>query len=151
MLLALSAAESSCIALRGHEYGRLHRSKIVEAGFCIFVALGLIPPLEAQSSPQEDAQVILQKNCVSCHGSGGISGLDVRDRAAILKGGTRGPAIVPGNAEQSLLYKAVTKTGDLKMPPGKTALPPAQIDAIRSWIDTGASWNTRAVAVTEPS
>ena len=56
-----------------------------------------------------------------------MSGLDVRDRAAILKGGTRGPAIVPGVAEQSLLYKAVTRTGELKMPPGKTGAPQTQI------------------------
>jgi two-component system response regulator AtoC len=36
--------------------------------------------------------------------------------ANILKGGNRGPAIVPGNAEQSLLYKAITHIGDLGDP-----------------------------------
>ena len=48
-----------------------------------------------------------------------MSDLDLRQPETILKGGKRGPAIVPGKAEQSLLYKAVAHTGDLQMPPGK--------------------------------
>ena len=51
-----------------------------------------------------------------------MSDLDLRERDTILKGGKRGPAIVPGKAEESLLYKAVRREGELQMPPGKTAL-----------------------------
>jgi hypothetical protein len=80
-----------------------------------------------------------------------MSGLDVRDRATILKGGKRGAAIVPGNADQSLLYKAVRREGELQMPPGKTALSAAEIDAIRDWINSGAKWSAGAANAPEPS
>ena len=45
----------------------------------------------------------------------------------MLKGGKRGPAVVPGNADESLLYKAVKRDGDLQMPPGKTPLTAAEV------------------------
>ena len=50
---------------------------------------------------------VLQR-CFQCHGESlRLSDLDLRTREAMLKGGTRGPAVVPGNAEGSLLYKRV--------------------------------------------
>ena len=151
MLFAISVAAPKTIASRGQQRGSWHRNKFIKIEFLVIAALCLISPAGAQNSAQVDAQTVLEKNCVACHGSTRMSGLDVRDRAAILKGGTRGPAIVPGDAEQSLLYKAVARTGELKMPPGKTGLSPTQIDAIRSWINAGASWNARVFAATEPS
>ena len=58
----------------------------------------------------------------------------------MLTGGKRGPAIVPGNAEQSLLYKALARQGDLQMPPDK-ALAAAEVAVIRTWINQGAPWD----------
>ena len=69
-----------------------------------------------------------------------MSDLDLRDRDTILKGGKRGPAIVPGKADESLLYKAVRREGELQMPPGKSALTAAEVNAIRDWINGGAKW-----------
>jgi len=81
-----------------------------------------------------------------------MSGLDLRNRAGILKGGSRGPAIVPGDAEKSLLYKAVARIGDLKMPPGKTGISQDQVEALRSWINAGAAeWDARLSSTHEPS
>ena len=68
------------------------------------------------------ALAILQANCQPCHGAAQMSDLDLRQQETILKGGKRGPAVVPGNAEASLLYKAVKREGELQMPPGKTPL-----------------------------
>jgi hypothetical protein len=73
-----------------------------------------------------------------------MSDLDVRDLSTILKGGTRGPAIVPGKAADSLLYQAVKRQGELKMPPGKTALPDSEVEILRQWIDAGAHWKADA-------
>jgi hypothetical protein len=57
----------------------------------------------------------------------------------LLKGGARGPALKPGAAADSLLYKAVAHTGDPHMPPtGKLA--DSEIAALREWIDAGARW-----------
>jgi hypothetical protein len=88
-------------------------------------------------------QPVMEKDCAGCHGSGQVlSGLDLRTRAGLLKGGTRGPAVIPGDAAQSLLYKAVAGIGEVQMPPGGAAkrLPASTIAAIREWIDGGAPW-----------
>ncbi len=53
------------------------------------------------------------------------------------KGGDRGPAIVPGDVEKSLLFRAIRHTeADLKMPDEK--MPQEEIDAIAKWITDGA-------------
>jgi hypothetical protein len=87
-----------------------------------------------------------------CHGAARTSGLDVRDRTTILKGGKRGPAIVPGKAEESLLYNAVRREGELKMPPGKDPLTAVEVNVIREWINSGAPWSSEGTeARREPS
>jgi hypothetical protein len=91
---------------------------------------------------QSSAQSIFVSKCLVCHGSARMSGLDLRERGTVLAGGKRGPAIVPGNAEASLLYQAVKREGTLQMPPGKVPLPPSEMAAIRDWINGGASWQS---------
>src|SRR5947208_17177593 len=75
-------------------------------------------------SGQDGAQTIFENHCVSCHGTAPMSGLDLRQRDTILEGGKRGPAVVPGKPDESLLYRAVMRQGDLQMPPGKQKLSP---------------------------
>jgi Planctomycete cytochrome C len=64
---------------------------------------------------------ILIRHCYECHSaeSGEAEGgLRVDSREAIRKGGERGPAVVPGRPEASLLLSAVSHSdADLKMPP----------------------------------
>jgi len=56
----------------------------------------------------KEAFSILKQKCIQCHGeSVQMAGLDLRTLEAMLKGGEKGPAIVPGNAEASLLYRRV--------------------------------------------
>jgi mono/diheme cytochrome c family protein len=107
----------------------------------ILSVAGLLAALFAQTdSSEKSARAVLEGKCAACHGPARMSDLDVRERAGLLKGGKRGPAIVPGNAAGSLLYKAVRREGDLQMPPGKTALTTAEVNAIRDWINAGATW-----------
>src|SRR5215831_4194327 len=104
---------------------------------------GILAVSFAQSdSAEKSARNILDTKCAGCHGRAQMSGLDVRDRTTILKGGSRGPAIVPGNAEKSLLFRAVRRDGDLQMPPGKSALTAVEVAAIRDWINGGAKWSS---------
>ena len=100
----------------------------------------------AQPGPslEERARKILTDNCESCHGQAQMSGLDVRRLDAVLKGGKRGPAVVPGHSSDSLLFGAIAQTSDLKMPPGKAALPAADVETVREWIDAGARWPAEA-------
>src|SRR6516225_6317380 len=65
---------------------------------------------------------LLANNCYNCHSANTNSqgGLRVDDRNGLLQGGGRGPAVVPGNPEKSLLLRAVAHTHPkLKMPPKK--------------------------------
>ena len=109
------------------------------------VCVGGLLVLFAQSDPTEKpARAILETKCAACHGPARMSDLDLRERDTILKGGKRGPAIVPGKADESLLYKAVRREGDVQMPPGKSALTAAEVNAIRDWINAGAKWTSTA-------
>ncbi|MDQ6708370.1 MAG: PSD1 and planctomycete cytochrome C domain-containing protein [Acidobacteriota bacterium] len=99
---------------------------------------------------EDQVRKILAGNCISCHGSAPMSGLSLRTRASILAGGTRGAAVVPGKASESILYQAVAREGKLQMPPGKKALSQEQVSLIREWIDAGAPF-ADAPAAPEPS
>jgi hypothetical protein len=84
---------------------------------------------------------LLQSRCLSCHSpdqaEGGLR-LDSRD--ALLAGGASGPAILPGDADASLLVMAVARThAALEMPPQET-LEPSQVLALARWVDLGAPW-----------
>src|SRR5579872_6408367 len=89
-------------------------------------------------------QAILEKQCLSCHGAAQMSGLDLRQRDTILRGVKRGPAIVPGKPGESLLYNAVMRQGDLKMPPGNKPVAPEDAARLRAWIEAGAPWEGSA-------
>ncbi|MFN3325452.1 MAG: PSD1 and planctomycete cytochrome C domain-containing protein [Bryobacteraceae bacterium] len=120
----------------------------------ILLGTMLLSAVLAQTGPAGlEAKAVIEAKCAGCHGDRvRMSDLDLRDRDAMLKGGQRGPAIVPGDAEASLLYKAVRREGELQMPPGKTALTGSEIAILRDWIDAGAPWDARSgQAVSAPS
>ncbi len=86
---------------------------------------------------------ILAERCLSCHNNllknGGVSFLD---RGGLLKGGTRGPTVVPGKPEASMLMIAVRREGSLQMPPGP-GLSAAEVATLAEWIRLGAPWGTK--------
>ncbi|HYO80085.1 MAG TPA: PSD1 and planctomycete cytochrome C domain-containing protein [Bryobacteraceae bacterium] len=97
------------------------------------------PALWAQADSQRAIDV-LRANCASCHGSAmQMSSLRLDSRDGLVKGGAKGPAITPGDAAASRLMQMVTHSAQPSMPPGRK-LPEPDIDALRKWIDAGASW-----------
>jgi hypothetical protein len=105
----------------------------------IGLSAGFLAVASAQTNAVEkSAKTILDAKCVVCHGQTRMSDLDLRDSAGVLKGGKRGAAVVPGKADDSLLFKAVKREGDLQMPPGKSVLTPKEVATIRDWINAGA-------------
>jgi hypothetical protein len=83
---------------------------------------------------------LLTERCIKCHGPRKQeSNLRLDSRAAMMQGGDTGPAIVPGNAEQSLLVKAIRHEGDLQMPPD-SRLADEQITTLTQWVSRGAPW-----------
>src|SRR5438034_809302 len=98
--------------------------------------------LLAASSPAAPitGQAVLEQSCSSCHAiANPMGGLDLRTRESMLRGGLRGPALIPGQSQKSLIIQAVEGGGELKMPPGKK-LPMEAVAALREWIDAGAPW-----------
>ncbi len=80
--------------------------------------------------------------CYNCHSADNkaAGGLRVDDRNGILQGGGRGPAVVPGDIEKSVLLKAISHTDDkLKMPP-EFKLADEEIAILTQWVKDGAAW-----------
>ena len=79
--------------------------------------------------------------CTGCHG--GTSGLTVTSVTSLLTGGAHGPAVVPGDAANSILYKKINAAPPfgVRMPEGGPYLPDSTIAAIATWINEGAKNN----------
>jgi len=88
----------------------------------------------------QDIKPILSRRCSSCHGALKQKNELRLDTAALaIKGGSGGPAIVPGKSGESLLIDAVTAADGVKlMPPEGEPLTAEQIAKLRAWIDQGA-------------
>jgi len=85
-----------------------------------------------------DIQPILEKNCLSCHGDGmQMSKFDMRTRESTMSGGAHGSVVVPGNAEQSKLYRMVAGLEKPQMPFTGGTLSAEEVDKIKVWIDLG--------------
>lgn len=85
---------------------------------------------------ERDIRAMMQKFCFDCHGAKHReAGLDLRTLRAILSGGESGPAIVPGVAEESILFEMVS---DGHMPPEGKRPGAFQIRRLRQWIALGA-------------
>jgi hypothetical protein len=80
--------------------------------------------------------------CYNCHSANtnAKGELRVDDRAGLIHGGRRGPAIVPGQPAESLLLEAVShRNKKLKMPP-EGPLTDEEIADLTQWISDGAAW-----------
>ena len=82
---------------------------------------------------------LLIEHCQECHGADKQKGsLRLDHQAGWKKGGDSGPALIPGKAAESLLWKVVSyEDRDLKMPP-KKKLSDADLAALKQWIESGA-------------
>ncbi|MBM3800940.1 MAG: DUF1553 domain-containing protein [Acidimicrobiia bacterium] len=124
----------------------------VSLRFCgMFLVFAAQAAAQSTVSTARSALAVIEKHCLICHGATQMSGLDLRQRESALKGGTRGPALVAGKPDESLLYKAVKGIDALKMPPGKESLSPADIEILRAWIVEGAPWGGSERKAAEPS
>ncbi len=112
------------------------------------VVMGLAPTISADEIDPKDAaffeakvRPILVDHCEKCHASNAekVRGnLLLDSKAGWEKGGDNGPAIVPGNPDESLLIQAVRYDDPaLQMPP-KGKLKDADIAALTDWVKRGA-------------
>jgi hypothetical protein len=91
---------------------------------------------------EDRVRPLLSKRCYECHGEDVAEGelrLDIK--SGWERGGSRGPAIVPGDPSSSLLIRAVAHSDDkLRMPPEGAGekLTEAEIEVLNNWIRQGA-------------
>jgi hypothetical protein len=111
----------------------------------VAAALGYGPVAIGQSDPppgfefDQSVAPILVARCLDCHsGPEPKGGLDLSSKAGVLKGGHGGPAITPGNLDESLLWIVVE---DGLMPPDDP-LPEDEAEQLRTWIERGAAWGS---------
>jgi mono/diheme cytochrome c family protein len=127
---------------------RIYRKAIM---FCLVL---VVLPIALAASEAEFFEMkvrpVLAKNCYGCHTTTKMSGLELDSREAMLRGGKRGPAVMPGDPESSLLVKAVRHTDpSLKMPPSGR-LADNEVQDLVNWVKSGAVWPA-ARATTAPA
>ena len=128
-----------------------HSMTIVRISLIVF----LLSPtaLFAEVDYERDVKPLLKTKCWACHGPlKQESGLRV-DAGLLLKtGGDSGPAVVPGDAKQSLLLDRVASTDELeRMPPDGEHLTPKQIETLKQWVDSGAKSPADELPQQDPS
>ena len=99
-------------------------------------------PTPAPTSPPEEGVqanswsgaygAMFRNRCGTCHGFTAVGGLSLATYEDALIGGDNGPAIVPGNAEASVLVQVQLEGGH----PGQ--LTPEEISSVIEWIEAGA-------------
>jgi cytochrome c len=120
--------------------------RLLSAVVIILAALGS-PPATAREPAAamrglrftDAVEAIFRTRCVHCHGAQRIAGglrLDSYD--GVMRGGERGPAVVPGKPRASMLLQKVLGRDRPAMPPRKP-LPAPEKREIRAWIETGAA------------
>lgn len=106
-----------------------------------------LPPAAAKTGVTYDKDIkpLFEASCVKCHGGEKPKGkYNMETLAGILKPGSDGAAVVPGNsAKSALVHQAADLVADMEMPPTDKrdkypALTKEQIGLVRAWIDQGA-------------
>lgn len=103
--------------------------------FTLFVMAAQV----AQAAPpvfERDVLPVLAARCLGCHG--GVTrkaDLDLRNRAAILKGSRKGAVLTPGSPDKSKLWQVIEKD---RMPMEEPALTPREKTLLKEWIASGA-------------
>ena len=91
-------------------------------------------------------ETLLAVRCLECHaghdaGHDPQGGLALDTAAAFARGGQTGPAVVPGDADASLLVRAVRRQDPAVAPmPPDEPLTGDEIALIEAWVAAGAPW-----------
>ena len=120
---------------------------------CALLAVSCMPAAEANGADAEGAaeataffethiRPALLRHCADCHSArtdtfeGNFS---IDTRQSMRAGGDSGPAIVPFQPDESLLWKAISYDGSFEAMPPDGKLPEPVLDKFRQWIEMGAA------------
>jgi hypothetical protein len=135
-ILAVLIAAGGAMALHGQD---------------IKVDTSKLPPAAAKKGVTFDADIkpIFERACYKCHGpevEKPKAKFRADTRASVLKGGSEGPSVAPGDLSKSWLLAMiayVTDDEELYMPPkdNKAKIAPLskeEVGMVRAWIEQGA-------------
>ena len=113
---------------------------------CFFTVVSIARAADAPASEgvayfEKHIRPLLVENCYSCHSreKKQKGGLLLDSRAGWVAGGDQGPVVVPGDADASLLIRAVRYTDpDLRMPPDGKSLSKEAVAQLEAWVKMGA-------------
>ncbi len=132
---SLLVAMMLCLATTG-----IAQEKAVPAGKIDAVAVDLGRPVDFQ----KDIVPILDSKCIACHNVAiAESRLNLEDVPNILKGGKRGPSVIPKDPEKSLMFQVACRAAEPAMPPlpnkvSAAAFTPQELGLLKQWILEGA-------------
>ena len=137
----------NCLAVLNHPQDRSAWAALATG---LLMSLGLLSSALVQKmayaeSPDRAMQVI-QKYCAGCHsdsqpdGDVSLTSLEKIVSAKLIDKNL----VVPGRADESLLYRLMSGRSEPKMPPDENPQPTASdIESVRLWIESGASTTLR--------
>lgn len=99
---------------------------------------------------ENHVRTILVNNCLRCHGGDETEAeFSLATRDGLLKGGSSGPAIKPGAADQSRLMSLIRHDEEPYMPMDASKLSEAEIQHIADWINNLAPYDKPLVGEEE--
>ncbi|MCA8998241.1 MAG: PSD1 domain-containing protein [Planctomycetaceae bacterium] len=128
---------------------------VVAFAFHLFVTTnGVAAEMEFSADQLEffEKQVrpLLVERCFECHsGEEYEASLRLDSRAAALKGGDTGPAVVPGDVTQGQLLSAIAYDPDSYQMPPDGKLSDGEIAVLKKWVEMGAPWPGEETSATE--
>ena len=106
------------------------------AALLILLCVAGTPATSADLKLEKDVLPILNHYCFQCHGEAvQMGGLDLRTRQSMLRGGSKGPALVVGSPKGSLIYQRIL---DGSMPLGDARVSDTETSTIHDWIQADA-------------
>lgn len=126
-----------------HRNRRQPQRIVLFACLCLIVCRATAARADSPDSVdwfEQHVRPLLTSKCIGCHGATKQeSGLRLDSWEAVAVGGDSGAAVVPHDANQSLLISALRHV-DFEMPPDEPAVADDVIRKLEDWIQAGAVW-----------
>jgi hypothetical protein len=126
---------------------------------CALVAVAQEAPSTAEVDPQHvekmkagielfrsEVRPVFIEQCLACHGGDEVqSGFDLATRKGLIRGGSKGKAVIAGKPAASRLVSLISHNEDPHMPEGGEKLPDGVVAAVERWIELGAPYDAPLV------
>jgi hypothetical protein len=108
------------------------------APLAALLCLGALSRGEEAVTFEQHVKPVLRSSCLNCHNPDKAKGgLDMTSFGALMRGGSSGAVVEPGNPDGSRLLLLASRQREPFMPPDAPKRPDAELDVLRKWIAGG--------------